>query len=121
MKAKLIFSIVTLIVSFFSFSQINKSNSNLNQDLYSSLEYRLVGPFRGGRAGTAVGVANNSNLYYMGTAGGGVWKTEDSGNTWQSISDGFFGLIVRLIHLLVIQLKCALCHEEINGPKSSFF
>ena len=91
MKAKLIFSIVTLIVSFFSFGQINKSNSNLNQDLYSSLEYRLVGPFRGGRAGTAVGVANNSNLYYMGTAGGGVWKTEDSGNTWQSISDGFFG------------------------------
>ena len=91
MKTKLIFSIVTLIVSFFSFGQINKSNSNLNQDLYSSLEYRLVGPFRGGRAGTAVGVANNSNLYYMGTAGGGVWKTEDSGNTWQSISDGFFG------------------------------
>ena len=91
MKAKLIFSIATLIVSFFSFGQKEKSNSNFNQDLYSSLEYRLVGPFRGGRAGTAVGVANNSNLYYMGTAGGGVWKTEDSGNTWQSISDGFFG------------------------------
>ena len=91
MKAKLILSIATLIVSFYSFGQKEKSNSNFNQDLYSSLEYRLVGPFRGGRAGTAVGVANNSNLYYMGTAGGGVWKTEDSGNTWQSISDGFFG------------------------------
>ena len=91
MKARLIFSIATLIVSFFSFGQKEKSNSNYNQDLYSSLEYRLVGPFRGGRAGTAVGVANNPNLYYMGTAGGGVWKTEDSGNTWQSISDDFFG------------------------------
>ena len=105
---------VFLTVIPFSYSQ------NIEEKL-EEVKYRNIGPFRGGRAGTAVGVANNSNLYYMGTAGGGVWKTEDSGNTWQSISDGFFGLIVRLIHLLVIQLKCALCHEEINGPKSSFF
>ena len=50
----------------------------------------MVGPFRGGRAGTAV-FLNNPNLYYMGTAGGGVWKTVDAGNTWESISDGYFG------------------------------
>ena len=55
------------------------------------MEYRLIGPFRGGRAGTVTGVANNTNLYYMGTAGGGVWKTTDAGNTWQCISDGYFG------------------------------
>ena len=55
------------------------------------MEYRLIGPFRGGRAGTVTGVGNNTNLYYMGTAGGGVWKTTDAGNTWQCISDGYFG------------------------------
>ncbi len=61
------------------------------ESLYNSIRWRLVGPFRGGRAGTVTGVAGNPNLYYMGTAGGGVWKSEDAGNTWECISDGFFG------------------------------
>ena len=64
---------------------------NYSESLYNSLEWRLVGPFRGGRAGTVSGVLNNPNLYYMGTAGGGVWKTTDAGNTWSCISDGYFG------------------------------
>ncbi len=68
-----------------------KKNQFFNKELYSSIKYRLVGPFRGGRAGTVTGVLNNENLYYMGTAGGGVWKTEDAGNTWESLSDGYFG------------------------------
>lgn len=55
------------------------------------MKWRLVGPFRGGRAGTVTGVNNNPNLYYMGTAGGGVWRTQDGGNTWNCISDGYFG------------------------------
>ncbi|MEX0274276.1 MAG: glycosyl hydrolase [Flavobacteriaceae bacterium] len=61
------------------------------ESLYNSMEWRLVGPFRGGRAGTVSGVPDNPNLYYMGTAGGGVWKTTDAGNTWSCISDGYFG------------------------------
>ena len=61
------------------------------ESLYNSVSWRLVGPFRGGRAGTATGVIGNPNLYYMGTAGGGVWKTEDAGSTWECISDGYFG------------------------------
>ncbi len=73
-----------------------KKNKSVNtvtysQSLYNSMQWRLVGPFRGGRAGTATGVLNNPNLYYMGTAGGGVWKTTDAGNTWGCISDGYFG------------------------------
>ena len=59
--------------------------------LTGGLEWRLVGPFRGGRAGTVAGVKDNENLYYMGTAGGGVWKTTDAGNSWACISDGYFG------------------------------
>ena len=83
-----------LILTFLtSFSQ-RRNNSNLlsfDEKLYNSINYRLVGPFRGGRAGTVSGVIGNTNLYYMGTAGGGVWKTEDAGNSWQCISDGYFG------------------------------
>jgi photosystem II stability/assembly factor-like uncharacterized protein len=59
--------------------------------LYSSLEYRLVGPFRGGRSAAVTGVPEEPNLFYFGAAGGGVWKTTDGGRSWENISDGFFG------------------------------
>ena len=52
---------------------------------------RHVGPFRGGRANTATGVIGDPLTYYMGNTGGGVWKTEDAGQYWTNISDGFFG------------------------------
>lgn len=58
--------------------------------LYSALEYRLIGPFRGGRAPAVTGVPNDLFTFYMGTSGGGVWKTADAGETWINISDGFF-------------------------------
>ncbi len=91
MRIKYLLPVVSLIFSINSFGQSKKSKLNYDQSLYNSIEYRLIGPFRGGRAGTAVGVLNNPNLYYMGTAGGGVWKTEDSGSTWEPISDGYYG------------------------------
>ncbi len=59
--------------------------------IYSSLQFRNIGPFRGGRSATVTGVANKPNLYYFGGAGGGVWQTKDGGQTWTNISDGFFG------------------------------
>ncbi len=62
-----------------------------SKDLYSALEYRLVGPFRGGRSAAVTGVPGEPNLFYFGAAGGGIWKTEDGGRTWGNISDGFFG------------------------------
>ncbi|GAB5553811.1 MAG: hypothetical protein Sapg2KO_34020 [Saprospiraceae bacterium] len=68
-----------------------KAKSTFQEAHFDAMQWRLVGPFRGGRAGTVVGVAEHPNLYYMGTAGGGVWKTEDGGNSWSSISDGYFG------------------------------
>ena len=69
----------------------NPNTAKYSESLYNSIQWRLVGPFRGGRAGTVSGVLNNPNLYYMGTAGGGIWKTTDAGNTWSCISDGYFG------------------------------
>ena len=59
-------------------------------DLYKSAKWRSIGPFRGGRSVTASGVIGDINTYYMGTTGGGLWKTDDLGLTWHNISDGFF-------------------------------
>lgn len=57
---------------------------------YNSVKWRSIGPFRGGRSVTASGVVGDISTYYMGTTGGGVWKTDDMGNTWRNISDGYF-------------------------------
>ncbi len=58
--------------------------------LLSSMEWRFVGPYRGGRVTTVTGVPGNPRLYYMGATGGGVWKTENAGLTWENISDEDF-------------------------------
>lgn len=57
---------------------------------FSPLRYRSIGPFRGGRSVCATGVKGDPLTYYMGTTGGGVWKTEDAGQHWKNISDGYF-------------------------------
>ncbi len=57
---------------------------------FKSSEWRLVGPFRGGRSVAVTGVPGSPNQYYFGATGGGVWKTEDAGDTWFNVSDGFF-------------------------------
>jgi photosystem II stability/assembly factor-like uncharacterized protein len=54
---------------------------------FPALEWRLLGPFRGGWSTMAVGVPGAPDTYYFGAAGGGVWKTTDSGRSWASISD----------------------------------
>ncbi|WP_420592745.1 WD40/YVTN/BNR-like repeat-containing protein [Robiginitalea biformata] len=70
----------------------NRSNTTtFPESLYSSMEYRLVGPFRGGRSAAVTGVPGKPNLFYFGATGGGVWRTQDGGRTWENISDGYFG------------------------------
>ena len=64
----------------------------LSQDpIIKAQSFRLVGPFRGGRAAAGVGSYTDVNTFYMGATGGGVWKTTDAGNNWKNISDGYFG------------------------------
>lgn len=65
-------------------------NSQSIDAYFSTVKYRNIGPFRGGRANAGTGVINDPMTYYMGTTGGGVWKTADGGQHWQNISDGFF-------------------------------
>ncbi|MCW5516381.1 VPS10 domain-containing protein [Muriicola sp. Z0-33] len=57
---------------------------------FDAVKYRNIGPFRGGRSVTASGVPGDPLTYYMGTTGGGLWKTTDAGQRWENISDGFF-------------------------------
>ena len=67
-----------------------QQHSKTNPDsVFSSLKWRNIGPFRGGRTNAVCGVPGNDLLYYAGYTGGGVWKTEDGGNSWKNISDGF--------------------------------
>jgi photosystem II stability/assembly factor-like uncharacterized protein len=57
--------------------------------VFGGMKYRLIGPFRGGRADGVSGVAQQPNVYYFGSVSGGVWKTTDSGTTWKPLWDHF--------------------------------
>ena len=87
MRLSTIISAVFLLL--LSHTQINAQS--INEDQYDALEYRLVGPFRGGRSAAVTGVPNQPNLFYFGATGGGIWKTTDGGRAWENISDGYFG------------------------------
>ncbi len=65
--------------------------SPTDEKFYNSMEWRLVGPFRGGRSCAITGVEQKPQLFFMGTTGGGVWKSMDAGKSWKNISDGFYG------------------------------
>ncbi len=58
--------------------------------LTSALKWRSVGPRTGGRVTTVAGIPGKPNVFYMGTAGGGVWKSDDYGYSWKNISDKDF-------------------------------
>jgi photosystem II stability/assembly factor-like uncharacterized protein len=62
-----------------------------DESLYDAVQWRLVGPHRGGRSAAVAGVTSDRNTYYFGATGGGVWKTDNAGRTWKNISDGYFG------------------------------
>src|SRR5215212_6973130 len=57
-------------------------------DLLKALQYRSIGPYRGGRSAAVAGVPSQPFVYYYGATGGGVWKSTDGGINWDSVSDG---------------------------------
>ncbi|MCH9661114.1 MAG: glycosyl hydrolase [Bacteroidetes bacterium] len=91
MKSYPILSLAFILSFIFSFFSEGSQAQTQDEKLYDALEYRLIGPFRGGRSCAVTGVPNKPNLFYFGATGGGVWKTLDGGRSWNNISDGFFG------------------------------
>ena len=73
-----------------TFLAVTVTFSQTAEDYFKPLKFRNIGPFRGGRSVSASGVVGNPMTYYMGTTGGGLWKTEDAGQRWKNISDGYF-------------------------------
>ncbi|PHR86183.1 MAG: hypothetical protein COA80_19875, partial [Leeuwenhoekiella sp.] len=82
MKIKYYFSLLLLIGFSAAAQELN--------DYFKPVKYRSIGPFRGGRSNSVSGVVGDPLTYYMGTTGGGLWKTTDAGQHWYNISDGFF-------------------------------
>jgi len=62
-----------------------------DKEALKGLEYRSIGPYRGGRSAAVTGVPGQPGTFYFGGTGGGVWRTEDGGSNWENVSDGFFG------------------------------
>ena len=79
-----------LLIIMFSLALGSQTYAQDLDSLLSVVKYRNIGPFRGCRSVTASGVIGDPLTYYMGTTGGGLWKTTDAGQTWNNISDGYF-------------------------------
>ena len=83
--------LLSLCCTFFFISlESNAQSSNQKLEAFNRLEWRCIGPYRGGRANAIVGVIGNDQIYYAGYTGGGVWKTKDAGDSWMNVSDGYF-------------------------------
>jgi len=96
LKAKILFTISLLLIIHNSLEAQSRKRANKNkitypESTYESIKYRSLGPHRGGRSAAVTGVPGNPNLFYFGATGGGVWKTEDGGQSYENISDGYFG------------------------------
>jgi photosystem II stability/assembly factor-like uncharacterized protein len=79
--------IVVRLFLFSIFLSAIQSWAQIPESLYSGLQWRMVGPFRGGRTRATTGVPSQPNVFYMGQVNGGVWKSDDYGRTWNPIFD----------------------------------
>lgn len=96
MKNFLLMVIACTAISFTAFSQTKSkttpqpAQSSFDASKLQGMQWRNIGPYRGGRANTISGVVGDPMTYYAGYTGGGVWKTDDAGYNWKNVSDGFF-------------------------------
>jgi photosystem II stability/assembly factor-like uncharacterized protein len=82
--------LVWVALIFLTIQAFAQPQQLIEQKLLEGLSWRNIGPFRGGRCVAVAGVPSYPLRFYMGTTGGGVWKTEDAGQSWDNCSDGFF-------------------------------
>ncbi len=76
-----------LVPLFISLTLISSVAQSVKPELYGGLKWRLIGPYRGGRAVAVTGVAGDPKTFYFGAVNGGIWQTTDAGVVWQPIFD----------------------------------
>ena len=79
-----------MLISLLGTPGLAQSSSESLDDYFKPVKWRCIGPFRGGRSVCTSGILGDPQTYFMGTTGGGLWKTNDAGNSWHNVSDGFF-------------------------------
>ncbi len=82
----------TLLMVSALFAMASQAEPKIDPGLYDGVKWREIGPWRGGRVTAVSGVLSDDRTYYMGATGGGVWKTENAGISWNNISDDFFNV-----------------------------
>jgi photosystem II stability/assembly factor-like uncharacterized protein len=92
---KIVFCFSLILLAFCSLNIpsliVNAQKQEAEDKILKGLRWRPIGPYRGGRVAAVAGVSSDINTYYFGATGGGVWKTTDAGDNWQSITDGQVG------------------------------
>ena len=89
---KLGFQLLLMMLASLALSLPLQAKDTIDTALYEGLEWREIGPWRGGRVTAVTGVLGDDRTYYMGATGGGVWKTDNAGTSWNNVSDGYFGV-----------------------------
>ena len=77
---------IALVIGFLFLTPVANAQQ-YDSNLYSGLRWRLIGPFRGGRINAVSGVPGQPETFYYGSVGGGVWKTNNAGRTWNPVFD----------------------------------
>ncbi len=108
-----------LIIFCFSFSIYTLVGQNVIP-LNASFSFRSLGPTRGGRVTSVTGHADDPNIFFLGSTGGGVWKSSDYGQNWSPITDKYFkSPSIGAIRLAPSNSKIIYCGTGSDGIRSN--